>query len=412
MFATPVPFERYDHDRHRADGLRIWREVGWLRKDQDAVFDTLIPACRGHVALVDGNVECLVASTDGRMSYQRDELPMSCCTAVTSGLVARRQGLAGRLLAHTLVEEVAAGAIVGGLGVFDQGFYDRVGYATGTYSRRTRFDPARLRVDEPTRRPLRLTSDDLDRVHANRLSRFRAHGGICIDTPAITQADGRWIGECFGLGFEDDAGRLTHHMWIHPMEAEHGPYAIWWMAYETGPQLLELLGALKSLSDQVHGVSMADPPGVLLQTLLDAPSRTMQMTAGAGFEAQVAGWAGWQTRILDLPACMQRLHLETGEVRCNVMIDDPIEPRLDDAAWRGCGGSYIVHFGADSFAEQGEDAGLPTMRCSIGAFTRLWLGVSSASALTVTHGLQAPDELLARLDDVVRLPLPCPDWDY
>ena len=46
------------------------------------------------------------------------------------------------------------------------------------------------------------------------------------------------------------------------------------------------------------------------------------------------------------------------------------------------------------------------------AFSRLWLGVRSATCLSWTDELSASQDFLAKLDDVLRLPCPASDWDY
>jgi hypothetical protein len=48
----------------------------------------------------------------------------------------------------------------------------------------------------------------------------------------------------------------------------------------------------------------------------------------------------------------------------------------------------------------------------VNAFTRLWLGVRSATSLSWTDHLQAPESLLNQLDNALRLPTPMPDWDF
>jgi hypothetical protein len=62
--------------------------------------------------------------------------------------------------------------------------------------------------------------------------------------------------------------------------------------------------------------------------------------------------------------------------------------------------------------ESGRDASLPTLRAGVGAFTRLWLGVRPATGLAVTDRLVGQRELLAGLDEALRLPDPRPDWDF
>ena len=100
-------------------------------------------------------------------------------------------------------------------------------------------------------------------------------------------------------------------------------------------------------------------------------------------------------------------------MRFNLALHDPIERFLDEGApWRGISGDYVVALGPHSGAELGRDETLPTLTCSVGAFTRLWLGVRPATGLAVTDELEGPEELLRELDGVLRLPEPKLDWDF
>ena len=72
----------------------------------------------------------------------------------------------------------------------------------------------------------------------------------------------------------------------------------------------------------------------------------------------------------------------------------------------------MVTLGPASGAEPGLDPALPTLTASVGAFTRMWLGVRPASGLAVTDDLAGPPELLEALDWALRLPQPKPDWDF
>ena len=83
-----------------------------------------------------------------------------------------------------------------------------------------------------------------------------------------------------------------------------------------------------------------------------------------------------------------------------------------DAPWRGVAGEYVVTLGKSSECETGSDASLPTLRTSVGAFTRLWLGVRPASSLNITDELQGPQELLEQLDETLRLPEPETGCDF
>jgi hypothetical protein len=72
----------------------------------------------------------------------------------------------------------------------------------------------------------------------------------------------------------------------------------------------------------------------------------------------------------------------------------------------------VVTLGPSSGAEPGQDAALPTLSASVGAFTRLWMGVRPATSLAITDDLSGPRALLENLDWLLRLPAPKPDWDF
>jgi len=100
-------------------------------------------------------------------------------------------------------------------------------------------------------------------------------------------------------------------------------------------------------------------------------------------------------------------------VRFNLELHDPIERYLpDDAPWRGTGGEYVVALGPSSSAQSGRDTSLPTLKSSVNAFSRMWLGVGRATGLSATTSMEGPSDLLAELDRVVCLPKPHTDWDF
>ena len=72
----------------------------------------------------------------------------------------------------------------------------------------------------------------------------------------------------------------------------------------------------------------------------------------------------------------------------------------------------MVALGPESSAEPGTDGTLPTLTASVGAFTRMWLGVLPATGLAVTDELEGPQELLEELDWALRLPQPRYDWGF
>jgi hypothetical protein len=394
---------------------RIWREIGWLKDDQTAPLDRMLEAGRAYVAELDGAAESFALTTMGSLRHLDQELPKSFVQAVGTSRIARRRGAALRVTAQAIARDVADGALVAGLGIFDQGFYDRLGFGNGPYIRWSRFDPATLRVEPNRRPPVRLGKDDWRDMHDNRLRRRRGHGALNLTPPEATHAELEWTERGFGLGFRDGPnGELTHHIWLgNSDDPENGPYRIWWLAFETVEQFHELLGVLKGLGDQVGAIRLVDPPGIQMQRLIDKPFRQRLITRKAEHEVESVSWSYWQVRICDLAACLARTKLNGETLRFNLRLTDPIEPYLpDDAAWRGTGGEYIVTLGPTSGAESGRDASLPTMTTTINTFTRLWLGVRPASGLIFSDELDAPHELIGKLDEVLRLPEPCPDWDY
>ena len=410
-----MTFRPYDKEKDHEAAHRIWREIGWIEDDKVEPMDLAISAGRANVAEVNGDAECLVLTAPAQMRHLEEDLSLIAVTAVTTSRVARKQGLAGRLTAQSVAEDVADGALLAGLGIFDQGYYDRLGFGNGPYTRIARFDPAALMVEPARRPPRRLTIDDWELVHSGRLIRRRGHGSVNLLAPEMTHAEMIWSKQGFGLGYCDGPdGALSHHVWIGVAEnVENGPYSVRWMVFQTADQLRELLGVIRNLGDQVHGIRVIDPPGIQLQMFIDRPFRLERMTRKSRFDAKSESWSWMQFRICNLAECLARTKLRGDEVRFNVKLADPIAEFLpDDAPWRGVAGEYVVTLGSSSGAEEGTDAALPTMIASVNAFTRLWLGVGPATGLAVTDDLDAPRELLEQLDWVLRLPDPQPDWDF
>jgi hypothetical protein len=225
------------------------------------------------------------------------------------------------------------------------------------------------------------------------------------------QTEMNWTTDGFGLGY-GDGGQLTHFLWLSG-KGEHGPYTVTTMAYQNTDQLLELLGLLKSLGDQVYSVKMLQPPEIQLQDLLARPFRNRSLTSGSKHAAAQASFAWWQLRILDLPVCVAAYQGHSAPLRFQLEVDDPLEALLDEGSdWRGVSGSYIVEIGPASHAAKGQEAGLPVLSCSVNAFTRLLWGVAKASSLAVTDSFSAPVDLLSALDRAIMLPVPHTGWDF
>lgn len=394
---------------------RIWKECGWINDQKRSdVLGTFVEA--GDIALVatiDGEAECFVHSTPGQIRYLDEDLSLGAVTAVTTSHVARKLGYASRLTARALARQVELGQEVSALGIFDQGFYDKLGYGTGCYENWITFDPASLTVDRPFRPPKRLSEKDYGAIHNAMVTRAAYHGNVRLSPPEILVAELAWTENSFGLGYFDGPnGSLSHFIW-GSNKGEYGPYTITWRAWQTGEQLLELLALIKSLGDQVSSMGMLEFGEIQLQDLLHTPIRHRRATARSQHENVSKTLAYWQLRILDLQACLAKTHLNTPTVRFNLALADPVESYLDSASnWRGIGGDYVVELGEQSGAEPGRSEKLPTLTASVNAFSRLWFGVRPASSLAITDDLAGDPALLRALDDSLRLPKAHLGWDF
>ena len=404
----------YHEERDLAAVTRMWHEVGWI-DDSDGQADALrdFLGC-GHALVADvaGQAECLAHRSPGSVRYDGTDLPLCAITAVTTSHVGRRQGLASALMVETLAAGATEGAAVAGLGIFDQGFYDRFGFGTGTYQHRITFDPATLDVPVPSRPPVRLDRGHTEEVHALLVRRHRGHGSVVLHPPRLVAAELAWADKPVALGFRADDGRLTQFL-LGSMKDEYGPLVVDMLASETPEGLLELLGLLRALGDQFDLVTVNDEPaGLQLQDLLREPlrhSRVVSMTGGHA--ALHDAMAMQQDRILDLDACIGAVHLRTPPVEFGLRLRDPLGD-MDDAGWSGIGGEYTVRLAASSTVDTGLDPSLPVLDASVNAFTRLWLGVRPAGGLALTDDLAGPAELIDALDVALRLPVPRAGWSY
>lgn len=401
----------YDEERDLPALTRMWREVGWIddTDEQAAGLAAFLRAGAALVADVAGEAECMVHRTPGTVRYLDTDLPLCAITAVTTSHVGRRQGLATALVVETLTAAAEAGAAVAGLGFFEQGFYDRFGFGTSGYEHHLRFDPASLQVPMPSTPPVRIGPGQLGELQQLLVRRHRGHGSVVLDSPDWFVPEWAWTNKPFALGWRADDGRLTHAL-FGSMKDEHGPYEIELLAYEELPQLLDLLGWIRVLGDQVNQVVIGwEPVEVQLQDLIGEPVRQRRVARLAGgSDALHQAIAVQQDRILDLRACIAAVHTPV-RVEFVLRVRDPLEHL---GGWPGIGGDYTVRLGPSSSVDDGIADGLPVLEASVGAFTRLWFGVRPASGLAVTDDLAGPTDLLAALDRSLRLPTPQAGWSY
>jgi hypothetical protein len=199
----------YDPEQDRDACIRVLQEIGWgVGSDADTgtLLDAYVDGAAMLVGVVGGAAESFAKYREGTIRYLDRDLPLAHITGVGTSRVARGQGLAIRGTSQILASAAAEGAAVARLGIFDQGFYDRLGFGSLGYIRSSTVDPAALRAPRCERVPRRLTLDDAEAMQANRLRRLRWHGGCNLHGVGATACELRWVKDWFGLGFEAEDG--------------------------------------------------------------------------------------------------------------------------------------------------------------------------------------------------------------
>lgn len=404
-----IDVRAFDANRDMSAVTRTWIETRWI-DDNERHRAGLGAFLSGdaEVGLMNGEAECLVHRTPGRIVYDELPLPLCAITAVTTSHIGRKQGLASTLTARAVRHGAESGAAVAILGMFEQGFYDRLGFGTGSPVGIASFDPGSLRVGHiPYRTPERLTADDSVEMMTALRNRLPHHGMVSLDAPRLLEAELGFTESQFSLGYRD-GGRLTHFL-AGSLKEENGPFAINFMSYETGEQLMELLRLLRELGDQIHTVRMAEPPQVQLQALIDTPMRQRSRSLKTDHETVTRALTWWQLRVLDVPTMVAARQWPGDRFEFDLVLTDPIGEFLDEGSgWSGVGGTYAVSVDRSSSARPADPSGRPLLRCSVAAFGRLWFGVRSASSLALTDDFEAPAELAAQLDRALTLPTPIP----
>ncbi len=383
---------------------RIWKECGWIESDDEAAaLEHFFTDATGAVGVLGEDAESAATVHEGAISYAGIDLPLAGVTSVTTSLIGRKQGLAKAVTADVIARAAIDGASVAILGIFEQGFYDLLGFGSGPYSLHYRFDPATLKVANPSRPPVRVTVDDVEEMHRAMLRRRRVHGGVTFESADRLRAELAFESGTFGLGYRDDDGKLSHFVW-GKTKGESGPWRVDFIGYQTPEQLIELLSVFKSVGDQVRAIDMMEPADIQIQDLIRHPNRQRIVTQKTEFQSGGRANAWWQVRILDLEACVAARVWAGAPVVFNLAMSDPIVDA--DIEWPGVGGEYVVEIGERSVVRSGTDPSLPTLTASVNAFSRMWLGVRPASSLRLTDQLSGPEPLLSELDEAFRLPQP------
>lgn len=409
-------YRKYDKNKDRDASIRIYKEVSWLEKDteKDIIKKAIeyIEASDAYVAEIRNSAECLVTVKPGTIRYLDEELSLHVISGVTTSRIARKLNCASKLTAKAISGMGEKDVDVVTLGFFEQGFYNRLGFGQNPYEHWVQFDPSTLNVKVPFRIPHRIEMKDYKKVHKSISNRMVRHGMCKIDHAEHTHVFMQDVGNGFGLGYYDTKGNLTHCFWAGD-KGENGPYEINIFTYQNHDQFLELMALIKGLGDQVFAVEMREPSGIQFQDLLNKPFRSRAVTERHKYVNNMWAISYSQSRIINLNECIEKTHLNIDGPKFNLKLTDPIEDYLDeDSKWKGITGEYVLKLGKKSIIENGCDNTLPILEASVGAFTRMWLGVQSASGLSVTDELSGSKELLLELDKVLRLPKPYPGFEY
>ena len=132
---TKVEYRKLNFKQDLKAIKRIWREVGWVTEDApEKAMDIIFAADDTVVGCINGNPECSVLAQSGTMRLDETDLPLCVIAAVTTSRIGRGQGFAQNLTAWQLARGAKKGAAVAALGMFDQGFYNKVGFGTSGMS--------------------------------------------------------------------------------------------------------------------------------------------------------------------------------------------------------------------------------------------------------------------------------------
>jgi predicted acetyltransferase len=349
----------------------------------------------------------------GNMKYGNQDIKFSAIAAVCTSLIARQQQFAAKLTALRLALDAQAGAEFAGLGIFDQGYYNRLGFGTGSYEHILQVTPSSLNVSVKPGIPVRFTPQDWKKIHKSRIKRLKTHGALDL-SQSQTRFEMLWDKDSCGYGYLNKKGELTHHFILEKKINYEDPARIKWMCYRNKEQLIELLALIKSFGDQVNSVEFREPPLIQMQDFISRPFWYQTITEKSKYENHIHAYAYWQIRILNLAKCIEKISLTQDSFSFHLELTDPIESILknEKVNWKGVTGNYTVTLGNISKLEPMKSKKLPRVKASIGAFSRWWFGVASASSLATSDELEAPSTLLKQLDQSLCLPRPYFDWDF
>jgi len=408
-----MKYRNFDLKKDKDAVFDILNECGWVHnKKKDKYLNNFLPVANTLVIDVNGKAEVMATSSVGTIRYQEEKLKLSALTGVTASLLARKQGFAGKLTATRLALDAEKGAEVGALCIFDQGYYNKLGFGNGNYEQIVCITPATLNIKRKPKIPVRLTERDYKKIHENRVNRLSNHCAVTLPE-YTTKAELSEENKNMGFGYFDEKGNLTHHIWLHGKGKEQGPLWISWMAYQNLDQLMDLLAFLKSFEEQILMIKMVEPPFINMQDFIEKPFLFKGMTQKSEHQNKISSSAYWQLRILNLQKCIKKTHLNCEDFTFNLQLSDPIGKYIaEDVKWRGITGDYVITLGKDSSVKKGKQKDLLTLKASVGTFTRMWFGIMPASTLVYSDSIEASDELLKKLDKAFLLPEAHVDWGF
>ncbi|TYB30627.1 MAG: GNAT family N-acetyltransferase [Candidatus Mcinerneyibacterium aminivorans] len=409
-----MKIRKYQHKKDFENCFRIWNECGWVGKDDKEAMELELKKLGGIVAEIDNQVESLVVSTEGDIKYLNENLGLSVVTGVTTSLIARKKGIASKLTAKKLADDADKGMAVSGLTIFEQGFYNKLGFSSIGYHHYLKFTPESLNIRIKNKNYRRFSIDDYKKIHKSKTHRKRLHGS-CNLPEVYTRAELKYKSdEILILGFADD-NEIKHHICLRGKGKMNKPLNVSWMAYKNYNEFVELLGILKSFEDQIKLISLREPPDIQFQEFLKKPIFHHKLTEEGKYENTIKAFSYYQFRILDLEKCIEAIKIPEVNYSFNLLIEDPIEKYLEDvnSGWKGIGGKYKVHIGEKSFVEKGFDEDLETLETSVNGFTRWWIGAHKPEIIMLTDKFKANNNLIKKLDYTSKfIPEPAPDWGF
>lgn len=229
--------------------VELWFEIGWLKSkglEDNSGLKDMLKSSDCWVYEENGKIEATAFGIPGEINYLNEKLSFHGLSGVVVSPVARKEGLASRLVTQSITESYHQGTAVSGLLMFEQGYYNYLGYGTGSYDHVFTFDPSYLNVDLNPDRPSRISKDDWKEVHRALLNRKPYHGAVSLLPARISKDKLAWSDQAYGLGYYNEDGELTHFLWLdRDKGSSHGPLRVEFMAFENHKQFLELLAVLK-----------------------------------------------------------------------------------------------------------------------------------------------------------------------